>query len=97
MDKMQTFHFIHFFQFSKENLQNAPKKVKILHFLPLVAKIWHLGIKLKIKKKLPEAHISARLPFGNMQHGCVGWRPTHPGPPQGLGFFGAYDQKILVL
>ena len=37
----------------------------------------------------PEAQIGARLPFGHGQQGCVGQRPTHPSPPQGLGFIGA--------
>ena len=37
----------------------------------------------------PEAQIGARPPFGHGQQGCVGRRPTHPSPPQGLGFIGA--------
>ena len=44
----------------------------------------------------PEANIGAHPAFGHGQHGCVGHRPTHPSPPQGLGFFGAMRQKILV-
>ena len=37
----------------------------------------------------PEARIGARPPFGHGQQGCVGRRPTHPSPLQGLGFIGA--------
>ena len=40
-------------------------------------------------KMRPEAQNGARPPFGHGQHGCVGGRPTHPSPLQGLGFFGA--------
>ena len=37
----------------------------------------------------PEAQIGAWPPFGHGHRGCVGRRPTHPSPPQGLGFIGA--------
>ena len=72
----------------------CPKKVKIQHFLPLVAKIGHLGISHKIKKFGPEAHISARPLFGQVQHRCVGRRPTHPCPSQGVGFLARSAKKF---
>ena len=68
MDKMQLFHFIHFFQFSKEdhqNGQNVPKKGQNSIFFTFGGQNMTLKNKShKMKNFGPEAHIRAQPSFG---------------------------------